>query len=104
MNTSEQRTHRTVTAALASGLEKLSEAATARMDSLDRRLGELSTHQVKLAHEQRAYVDNEDRQLRQCCQERWDDTAKTTKRLADGLYELRYRGFWSRLNWLLTGR
>jgi hypothetical protein len=71
--------------------------------TVDARIGEERTHRLKLAQEQRGYVDNEDRQLRQTCQERWNETGATHKRI--GVHQAFVsRGFWSRLNWLLTGR
>ena len=75
-----------------------------QFDALERRVGEERTARLALAQAQRGYVDNEDRLLRQCCQERWIETMAATKKLGDRISELRHRGFWSRLNWLLTGR
>lgn len=108
MNPTEQKTHQTA-------LRDLENATSDRMDSLETLchqifeaardgINEERTHRLKLANEQRGYVDNEDRQIRQCCQERWNETSATTKRLGDRISELRDRGFWSRLNWLLSGR
>lgn len=104
MNPTQQRNHRTVTHTIAQSVEQIAAAAAARMDRLERAINDERTHRLKLAEEQRGYVDARDRELRECCWERWDSTSQTTKRLFDEIGELRNRGFWSRLNWLLTGR
>ena len=104
MNGTAQKNHRTVTATLAAQFETFADAAVDRFNDHERKISDERTHRLKLADEQRAYVDARDRELRVCCQERWDATGETTKRLADSIRALQDRGFWSRLNWLLTGR
>lgn len=104
MNASEQKNHRTVTRALAQQFEQFADAAVDRFNDHERKIGDERTHRLKLADEQRAYVDARDRELRECCQRRWDATGDAEKRINERISELRNRGFWSRLNWLLTGR
>lgn len=111
MNAAEQKAHRTVTRDLGDRLDAIEpvvEAIEARVSGIfadfDTRLHEERTHRLQLAREQRDYVDGEDRKLRTCCQERWDSTNQTTKRLADGLAMFRAMTFWQRVRWLVTGR
>lgn len=65
------------------------ELGNARAESRDALSAE-RTHRLKLADDQRGYVDAADRQVRE--------------QLLAAIAELRGRGFWSRLNWLVTGR
>ena len=104
MNGTEQRKHRTATAELADAIETLAKAADARADALEGALAYEQKRSRKLEEEQRGYVDARDRELCECCQERWDESSAATKRLGDRIADLRNRGFWSRLNWFLTGR
>lgn len=62
------------------------------------------TARLKLAEEQRSYVDARDRELRKVCQGRWNVSAASDKRLADAIYGLQGRWFCGRMNWLFTGR
>lgn len=104
MNGSEQKNHRTVTATIAQNVEAIASATASRLSILERQIGDERTHCLKLADEQRGYVDARDRELRDCCQQRWDDTSATNKHVFGALAALRDRGFWGRVNWLLTGR
>ncbi len=108
MNGTEQKAHTTALATLDRRTSEFADAITEHLEleieKLRQAIGEERTHRLKLADEQRAYVDGADRALKQCCQERWDVTANTHVRLWKEIADLRDRGFWSRLNWLLTGR
>ena len=97
MDPTEQKNHRTAVATLEKATEEAFAALTDRYNgrflTLDKDLNAIRqaisderTHRLKLADEQRAYVDHEDRLLRERIQ------------------AFVNRGFWSRLNWLLTGR
>ena len=97
MNGIEQKTHKRVTDELAAGLEDLSRASTERATAISASVEELAnvtrelinkerTHRLSLASEQRAYVDRAD----------------TFNR--DILNAFVGRTFWSRLNWIMTGR
>jgi hypothetical protein len=107
MNSTEQRTHRTVTAELAYGLENIAKAAAQRFGEQDAQMrvsiSDVRAHLKKLADEQRSYVDARDRELRECCQERWDASGETTKRLIDRHQAFVTRTFWQRLRWVLRG-
>ncbi len=111
MNGTDQRLHRTVTKNLGERLDAV-EAVTAAIDervaggfgSLDRRINEEYAHRLRTSHEQRAYIDGEDRKLRATCQERWDATTQTTRRLAIDLAAFEHMTLWGRLRWIVTGR
>jgi len=68
MNATEQRTHRTVTQSLESRIGAL-ETVVAQHgindEWLKAAIGEERTHRLKLANEQRSYVDGEDRKISQ---------------------------------------
>lgn len=104
MNGDEQKNHRVVTQELGRTLATVAETTASQLSVLRSSINNERTHRIALADEQRAYVDARDKELRVCCQERWDSVSVTTKRLADRHGEFVARGFWSRLNWLLTGR
>jgi len=112
MNATEQRKHTTVVAQLAADVETVLDGLSKEMlerflveeKTRNEAVGQERTHRLELAKEQRNYVDAENRKLRECCQERWDASAKTHKTFADAIYGFQHRGFWSRLNWLITGR
>lgn len=99
MNSTEQRTHSKRTEELDARLATVEVV----LDAAVKAIGDERTHRIALAHEQRAYVDGADRQLRERCQERWDETGKTTKRLADRHFTFTAMTFWQRLRWLLLG-
>lgn len=63
------------------------------IETARRLVSEERTHRLKLADEQRAYVDTRDRRLSDVL-----DTEIFDRR------SFCARGFWSRFNWLLTGR
>lgn len=97
MNATEQRTHRTVTQDLARQVEKQGEDLALVIEAIDERVTSLATStvqaieaeqtlRVRLAAQQRDYVDSADFALR--CR----------------IDELRARGFWGRMNWVFTGR
>ena len=110
MNAVAQKNHRTVTRDLGERLDAV-EAVTAAIDervaggfgSLDRRINEEYAHRLRTSHEHRAYVEGEDRKLRTTCQERWDVTTQTTRRLSVDLAAFEHLTFWGRLRWLFTG-
>lgn len=104
MNGTEQRQHKTRTDAISREMADFAEIVETQLTLLRKAVSDERTHRLTLANEQRGYVDNENRLIRQCCQERWTASSETHKRLGDSISELRYRGFWSRLSWLLTGR
>jgi hypothetical protein len=89
----EQKTHKRVTDELAEAVESIAEGAASNIHRLDENVAELSrrinderTHRLKLAEEQRVYVDAQDRLFHR------------------NLVTFVGRGFWSSLNWIVTGR
>lgn len=82
MNPSEQKNHKTATDLLSRRLSEFSDAVGDRFDRLDQRIHDERTH----IEEQRMYVD------------------AAIDQLSARIEELRHRGFWARLNWLVTGR
>lgn len=104
MNPVEQGNHRRVTDAIAHHVESIATATAQRFTEIerqaagfrdsvverfahvDRRINEERTHRLKLADEQRGYVDMRDRDISRAFE------------------SLRARGFFGRMNWLLTGR
>ena len=113
MNPVQMRQHRTVTERLSDRLDVLEPLVDRMMHNGDalyqgheanaKAIGEERTHRLAMAQEQRGYVDNEDRQLRQCCQERWDSTSAATKRIGDRHQAFVSQTFWQRLRWLVFG-
>lgn len=97
MNGTEQKNHRTAVSTLGSAVEALADSTIERLAHTE---GVCRT----LVSEERDYVDAEIRIRRACCQERWDATANAQRAIIAMFGELRNRGFWSRLNWLFTGR
>ena len=111
MNPTEQKAHTRATDELRKDLGKLESAVThrtfqmeqtvkndlnkllTRFDQLGRQLQDERTHRLKLTDEQRKYVDTQDQEL-------WRYLEFTEN--ARGKFQA--RTFWSRLNWLLTGR
>ncbi len=108
MNPNEQKNHKRVTDSISERLDSYVEATDAHLSEMEEdfrtAIGAERTHRLKLADEQRGYVDGEDRKLRVCCQERWDATSEAQGRIIASIAALRDRGFWGRLNWLMTGR
>lgn len=76
----------------------------AALDDLRAAINNERTHRLQLANEQRAYVDGADAQLKAYCRERFEANIREHARMDASVAELRQRGFWGRLNWLLTGR
>ncbi len=97
MNPREQRARRTAVETLANETADVFKMYTAELTRLEAAVNSERTHRLKLAEEQRGYVDARDRELRDRCDDRW---VRANMR-ADAFEQ---RGFWSRLNWLLTGR
>ena len=110
MNGTEQQARHVAVQRAESRLDTLETVLSALVDEVrkerEARLradGEERTQRIRLALEQRSYVDTEDRLLRACCQDRWDVTMATTKRLFDAHAAFRGRTFWQRLRWLVRG-
>ena len=104
MNPTEQKNHKTALLTLENETTEALKSVAYQLDVIRVSVGEEHTQRLRLAAEQRGYVDARDRELRECCQQRWAATTETTKRLADDHVFFVRRGFWSRFNWLLTGR
>lgn len=114
MNGTDQREHRTVTRALQQQINDL----VAIVSALEAQQATIYGEAVEaMAAERTARFAMRDAQRRDfdkqvdCCQARWDvaqarwDVASEThKRIGDRHAEFVGRGFWSRLNWFLTGR
>lgn len=97
MNGTEQRARHTAVTRLSSDMDRFAGEVETLLGNFARELqagivmmntkvGDERSARLKLAQEQRGYVDNEDRLIR------------------ERLQRFESRGFWSRLNWLLTGR
>ena len=93
MNPKEQKDHRTALRDLEDGVLAFSVETMKRLDALAARIGTVEARineeralRLKRAEEQRAYVDARNGEV-------WLHV--------EYLYR---RGFWSRINWLLTGR
>ncbi len=104
MNGTQQKAHHTAVSALenatAEAIEGLVEAVenerqtrAAEDTRLTTDIGIERTHRLELAEQQRNYVDAADRRL-----DRIIEAETFDRRAFVG------RGFWSRLNWLFTGR
>ena len=111
MNAIEQKQHRIVTLGLEQRLDAIEpvvaaidQRVTKAVASLDTRIHEERTQRLTLAQEQRRYVDNEDRLLRQTCDDRWK--ANGDAHFSFRVWQDRFDDltFWGRLRWLLTGR
>jgi len=97
MNGEEQRRHRTATQEIRKDLDAVTNTTGELVDELVTRIsqvrdeclkavGEERTHRLRLAEQQRTYVDRGDK----------DNLIRMSNFVC--------RGFWSRLNWLFTGR
>lgn len=86
MNPTEQKNHKTVTATLSREFDEFAARAVIRFEELDLKISDERTNSLKLDEEQRKYVD------------------AAIDQLSSRIEELRHHGFWSRLNWLVTGR
>ena len=103
MNPTEQKNHKTALQGLEATVIDIAESAKSRMDTIDESItqvalrasndvGEERTVRLKLAEEQRSYVDYEDRMLRHSIQELQRQPVLVTST------------FWERLRWLVAGR
>jgi hypothetical protein len=111
MNGTEQRNHRKVTTDLARAVEQVAHSAAQRLDShgaqiarLEKAISDHRTHVIQLAAEQRGYVDGRDRELSVRIEDVSGDHGARIGNLMAAHTGFTCRGFWSRLNWLLTGR
>jgi len=107
MNGTEQRVHRTVTRDLQTQLNDLIDVVTA-IDAQQAKLwGDtveaIAAERVR-RHQMRETLRKAIDEQRGCCQERWDATAATTKRLGDRAHAFETRTFWQRWRWLVVGR
>jgi predicted nucleic acid-binding Zn-ribbon protein len=101
MNPVEQRTYTTRMNTIEKKMEKLenevADALLAIQNHVTKEVEGERTHRLKLADDQRNYVDLQDRALHQLLQQTRTD-------LRFELAQLRDRTFWARLRWLFTGR
>jgi hypothetical protein len=110
VNGAEQRARQSVAERLGGridNIEPVVEAIDQRVSESFATLDQQIALIVKLARDERGRVDDVSRELRQTCQERWDATAKTTKRLGDNtlmFHRFHTMSLWARLRWLFTGR
>lgn len=107
MNGTEQTNHRTVTSQLRREFDAASTETTRALHvcadrlrahdrdaiRLEKAINDERTHRLRLADEQRGYVDARD-----------NDVLRAVEAVNDRATAFVSRGFWSRLNWLLTGR
>lgn len=110
MNGTEQREHTRAVDVLNARLTNAETVLTAvdervaqAVALLERKINDEHAHRLKLADEQRDYVDHEDRRLRETCQARWDATADTTRRLSLEFCRHQHMTFWQRIGWILRG-
>lgn len=107
MNPTEQRNHRKATTEIAHAVEALSEATQDELTRIETELRESisaeRTHRLKLANEQRAYVDAEDRKGREIYQERWNADSESHQNILKRLSEFRDRTFMGRMRWIFRG-
>ncbi len=101
MNGTEQRAHHTAVTRLAGDVETMFDDLHAKtrtgFERVSQAINDERTARLKLAREQRSYVENEDRKL-------YNVLHEAHLVLVQSHHAFRSRGFWSRLNWLLTGR
>jgi hypothetical protein len=107
MNTTAQKDHKRRTDELAASISALADAADTRILELEadlrERISSERTHRLKLAEEQRNYVDGSDREIRECCQDRWITSNEAQRRFIDQLSAFRDRTLLGRLRWLFRG-
>jgi hypothetical protein len=103
MNTVEQRTHKTVTGSLRNDLDALAEIVTRRTAALERR----QDNESKLLRD-RIAAEREDREhsVREQAEHlaRHQAALEAINRRTEFAVDLVQRGFWGRLNWLITGQ
>jgi|SRR6185369_11016755 len=100
MNPTEQKQHKRRTDELEALIGSMETATLEAIEGLRLSIGSERTHRLKLAEEQRAYVDAADRELRRISEERWQSTAEQSAVLTEPLR----RDLWGRLKWLVVGR
>lgn len=99
MNAVEQRDHRTVTRALQQQINDL----VAIVSALEAQQATIYGEAVDTLAKERTARQTMGDKLRATCQERWDSASATHKSIGDRHADFVGRGFWSRLNWLVTG-
>ena len=105
MNPSEQKNHKTALATLGRETADAFDALTSRLGEEHRKvvefvtkeIGQERTHRLKLADEQRSYVDAQDRELRR-------DMEATDRLLNQRFLMLESLTLWGRIRWMVTGR
>lgn len=101
MNTAEQRNHKSRMDALE---QSMAEAILALRESVDQTVAEERKHHRVVANQNRTYIDEEVQNTQGTCQERWDETARTHKRIFDRIEPLSRPTLRGRLRWLLLGQ
>lgn len=97
MNPNEQKNHKRVTDSLSERLDSYVEATDAHLSEMEEEfraaVNAERTHRLKLAEEHQNYIDTAVREIR-------------SNHASLGDFTVRFvgRGFWARLNWLVTGR
>lgn len=104
MNEREQRQHKSRLEELTKTIEEMVAMVdqrltyqTNRVDGLDRSINDERTHRLKLAEEQRRYVDRLERELRDTMVHYFAVHSEEIERLKSPTT------FWDRLRWLFTG-
>lgn len=108
MNGQEQKNHKTAVATLERRTSEFADSVVARLasqeDAWRRAVADESRQRHEEEHKQRSYLDARDRELRECCQERWNETTAAQKRAFDAISAFRDRTFWGRLRWVVAGK
>lgn len=99
MNSFEQKRRHTVVEQLAADTELVIESLA---DQTRKLIGDERTHRLKLADEQRSYVDGVIRDVRRVSDERWQATGEAQVKIIAMSEPLR-RDLRGRLRWLLKG-
>ncbi len=94
MNPSEQKNHKTALTTLSRETADAFDALTVR---IAKEISNERTHRLKLADEQRSYVDAADRELRRSMVASDDD-------LGGRLKGFQSMTLWCRIRWIITGR
>jgi DNA-nicking Smr family endonuclease len=115
MNATEQRAHTNRVHELANAFVALTDSVESRLNSIDAGLNErltvgLSSAQARIdAHN--TLIVNNTRQIADLVRAITDETVASHRRADEtrvearaNLHRFTQRGFWSRLNWLITGR
>lgn len=103
MNNTEQKHHKTVTGELRQDIKKLAEAFDKELEEntvairsdYRKEIGEERTARLKLAEEQRSYVDGENKELRR----RYDALSIDSRKYREFLTSPWYVRWW----WMLSG-